>query len=416
MLDSRISAVRSFIHANWNGAVRQPDSRSPLEIHLPLPFTVANAGSFFQLFYYWGNFFTCEGLIRDQRTDLVLSNTENIFFLINEFGFVPNNTSREEIYCSNPPITSLLVSMIYKQSHDKYWLENATRILEKEYAFWMAHRLGPHNLNYYGWHGYPKEVEKYYFSIINRLKNIPSDQIERRIFITNALAEVESGWDFTPRFDRRCSNFYAIDLNSLLFIYEINFAEFYTELGSGDPHVWRQRALKRKTLMNKFCWNDHECFYYDYEYSLNQHSKHETSAAFFTLWAGIPSIEQAHQMVSKLSHLEYDYGLVACRSNQSEDQQPYHDQVYQWDFPNAWPPLQYAAIAGLIKYGFMEDAKRIAQKYVTCVTENFVKTENLWEKYNAVTGGIDEPEERGNLPLLGWTAGVFLYALDVLRL
>src|SRR3978361_140930 len=38
------------------------------------------------------------------------------------------------------------------------------------------------------------------------------------------LAEAESGWDMTPRFDRRALNYLPVDLNALLYKYETDFA------------------------------------------------------------------------------------------------------------------------------------------------------------------------------------------------
>lgn len=43
-------------------------------------------------------------------------------------------------------------------------------------------------------------------------------------------------------------------------------------------------------------------------------------------------------------------------------------------------------------------AKPFAQKYIKLVEDTYVKTEKLWEKYDAVE-------------MLGWTAGVYLYFL-----
>ena len=415
-MESQITAVRSYIRNNWSNTVREPFMQGPSEIRLPHPFTVPIAGTMFHLFNYWDTYFTCEGLLRDDRLELVLNNAENIFFLIDTYGFVPNNAHQTELIRSQPPISSILVESIYSRTQDKSWLARAYLALEKEYAFWMAFRSGPHLLNHYGWHGYPKDIENFHWVTQERLGEVPADPIEKMIFQAHAVAEVESGWDFTPRFKRRCADHYAIDLNSLLFMYEVNMAFFSGQLKNDRGAFWQKLSLSRRVRINQLCWNPNQSMYYDYDIVNKNVADVESAAAFFTLWAGIPSMDQATRMVSKLSLLEYDYGIVACRPFEEENKRDKSNQVYQWNFPNAWPPLQWAMMAGLVRYGFVEDAKRLAGKYINCVNRNFIETGSLWEKYNAVTGGVDAVDEYPKPAVLGWTAGTYLYALEILGL
>ena len=60
-------------------------------------------------------------------------------------------------------------------------------------------------------------------------------------------------------------------------------------------------------------------------------------------------------------------------------------------------------------------AQAIAGAVEGPVARNFFVSGNLWEKYNAVTGGVDVAEEYGSPPLMDWTAGTFLYACAVLE-
>ena len=83
--------------------------------------------------------------------------------------------------------------------------------------------------------------------------------------------------------------------------------------------------------------------------------------------------------------------------------------------PNGWPPLQCVAIQALDRYGFKDDARRIAEKYVRTVIANYEKTGDLWEKYNVVTGTTEVVDEYKMPRMVGWTAGVFIYAADYLQ-
>ncbi|MFQ8952722.1 MAG: trehalase family glycosidase [Oscillospiraceae bacterium] len=88
---------------------------------------------------------------------------------------------------------------------------------------------------------------------------------------------------------------------------------------------------------------------------------------------------------------------------------------YQWDYPNAWACLQMVAAAGLINYGFTDDAVRLAVKFTSMVESCYQKTGNLWEKYNAEDGGINTVNEYEMPPMLGWTAGTYLYLIEICK-
>ena len=83
-----------------------------------------------------------------------------------------------------------------------------------------------------------------------------------------------------------------------------------------------------------------------------------------------------------------------------------------------WAPLHAIAVEGLFRYGFDEDALRIAKKYVALVESNYETTGYLWEKYNVVDGSVLVSQERlasEMPPMMGWSAGVYLYMKAVIE-
>lgn len=80
-----------------------------------------------------------------------------------------------------------------------------------------------------------------------------------------------------------------------------------------------------------------------------------------------------------------------------------------------WPPVIYFTFSALVNLGLFSDAKRIAEKYVRTVDENFATTGQLWEKYDAVSGGIGQSAEYETPAMLGWTAGVYAYLDEQLQ-
>ncbi|MEI6561020.1 MAG: hypothetical protein WCO68_02930 [Verrucomicrobiota bacterium] len=59
------------------------------------------------------------------------------------------------------------------------------------------------------------------------------------------------GWDFNPRFDSRCQDHNAVDLNGLLYEYETWLAEISLKLGWDDNALWLSRAATRRERVNR---------------------------------------------------------------------------------------------------------------------------------------------------------------------
>ena len=224
------------------------------------------------------------------------------------------------------------------------------------------------------------------------------------------LAEAESGWDFNPRFDRRCLDFNPLDLNANLYIYETSMARFCKELGRDGARQWKQRARTRRHLIRKYCRNRADGLFYDYDYVNGRHSEVLCGAVFNLMNAGLLTRCQARKVRKALPRLEREFGIVACEKGGPE--RPF---TYQWDYPNAWGAINCMAVKGLDRYGFREDARRIARKYVESNVKQFEGTGMLFEKYNALTGWQDAASEYGTPgDFMGWTAGTFLFCADYL--
>ena len=74
--------------------------------------------------------------------------------------------------------------------------------------------------------------------------------------------------------------------------------------------------------------------------------------------------------------------------------------------PEALTPT--VAVAAAERLGLKEEAKRLTEKYLCATEDIFDKTERLWEKYNAETGGLDVKAEYDTPEMLGWSAGVYM--------
>lgn len=395
-----------FIEENWDKCIRKNCEGDGSLIGLPFSYIVPSPNGMFQEMYYWDTFFTNKGLIIDGRIQQAKNNVDNMLFLVEKYGYMPNGNRQKYLNRSQPPYLSMMIKDVYEEIKDKNWLGSVVPILKKEYEFWMTNRITPIGLNQFGCalevpkHGYLYEQSMAEKVINNervglKLSDKTDDEIARCL-----LTDCESGWDFNPRTNMKQPDFIYLDLNCNLYIYEKNFAYFSKILKTDEEEEWENKALARKELMNRYLWNG-ECFL-DYNFKTEEFSKVFSVASFYPLWAGIADEEQARTTVKLLSKLEYQFGISTCEKNEIQGN-------YQWNYPNGWAPLQYITVCALNRYGYEKDAMRIAKKYVELVEENFEKTENLWEKYNIVTGGLDVSEEYEMPTMLGWTAGVYLF-------
>lgn len=408
-LAEALGAGRAYIDRHWEETVRVSREETPAEIALPCPHTVPSTDPTMWLFFYWDTYFTNLGLIRQGRVAQARNNAENILHLVERLGYVPNISVRIALNRSQIPVAAVLLDELHRLAPERAWLERCYAAITREYAFWTALRQAPNGLAANGTHADPATVAGFYEVIRKRLRDIPDEPVARLAYLRHKMAECEV-WDFTPRFDQRCADFNAIDTNSVLFQVESIMAGWAGELERPSAAaVWRERAARRRALVDRHLWDEARGYYFDYDWTRQIRGPVVSAAPYFALWTGLASAAQAAALVRNLPLVERAHGLITCAegSNPSAN-------TYQWDAPNAWPPLQAAAIMGLRRYGYHAEARRLAEKYVMTCARNLAATGQLWEKYNAQTGGIDVADEYQMPPMMGWTAGVFLLAAEVL--
>lgn len=404
-----IKAIRHYIDTHWAETYRESREDTPDEISLPHPHTVPSTDPCMWLFFYWDVYFTNLGLLRSGEIDQARNNADNILSLIDRLGYVPNISVRIALNRTQVPPSPMICRDVYEHTKDKNWLARALPILTREYSFWMTLRMAPNGLNRAYTHADPATIDGFAKVIGERLNDIPTEPIARMRYLHHKMAECEV-WDFTPRFDQRCADFNPVDTNAALYLFETTMAELHEVLEQNDEvSLWQKRAAARRELVDRYLWDEEQGFYFDYDWANGRRGPVVSAAAWLSMWSGLCSNEQAARMVSNLPFLERDHGLITCKEGSNTS-----TNIYQWDAPNAWPPMQAVAIMGLTRYGYHGEAKRLAQKYLDTCARNFESTGQLWEKYNGITGALDVADEYKMPPFLGWTAGVFLYSCEVL--
>ncbi|XP_055003750.1 trehalase [Boleophthalmus pectinirostris] len=237
-------------------------------------------------------------------------------------------------------------------------------------------------------------------------------------------AGAESGWDFSSRWymnstgqnsstlkDTRTSQIVPSDLNALLCRTEKTLASFHRILGSNESAaLYEQAAQNRLRAMDAVLWDEQLGAWFDYNLQTGSKRLEFYPSNLSPLWAQCyPEEKKAHRAVQYLKGsgaLKYPNGVPTSLKESGQ----------QWDYPNAWPPLQHMLIEGLSKVP-SEDAKQLAedlaQKWIRTNWMAYTKYEAMFEKYDV--NGDGKPGGGGEYEVqlgFGWTNGVALQLLD----
>ena len=391
-----------------------------------LPFVVP--GGRFNELYGWDSYMESLGLLVNDRVDLAKGMVENFCFCIEHYGKILNATRTYYLGRSQPPfLTDMALRVYEKIKHldgSKDFLRVSILAAIKEYhSVWTSEpRVDPvTGLSRYRpeGKGVPPETEATHFVHIlapyTKKHNMEFKDFVRAYnhgeiiepeldaYFMHDRAVRESGHDTSYRLEGCCADLATIDLNSLLFKYETDISRTIrgifddklvipAEFCRGTPYkpgevltsaAWDRRAKKRKLTMTKLMWNEEEGMFFDYNTETRQRCTYETSTTLWALWAGLASPSQAADLVKKGLPKFEAYGGLLAGTEKSRGKVGLERPNRQWDYPYGWAPQQMLAWTGLLRYGFNEEAERLAYKWLFMITKAFVDFNGVVvEKYD----------------------------------
>lgn len=415
----RNDSAEEHIEELWDVLTRQSDTMDAGSL-IPLPKPYIVPGGRFREIYYWDSYFTMLGLQASDRGDIVENMVDNFAYLIDLLGFIPNGNRTYYMSRSQPPFFAMMVRVLAEMKGDEVYTKYLPQ-LRKEYHFWMEDTSLIPDTTVWA----HRRVVHYNGVVLNRYwddKNTPRPESYREDVETaqgsgrpeeevyrNLRAGAESGWDFSSRWfkdGRTLATIHAIeiipvDLNALLYNLERTLEKAYEIKGDADSTTfYTQRAKQRQTALIRYCWNDKDGFFEDYDFVNGGFTGKRTLAGIFPLFFKIADEKQAASVVKSI---ERDFlkagGVVSSLSNTGQ----------QWDAPNGWAPLQYMTIEGLRNYGYHPLANKIKERWIALNTKIYRNTGKMLEKYNVMdltleAGGGEYPVQDG----FGWTNGVLL--------
>jgi alpha,alpha-trehalase len=417
--------IVEHIESLWPVLTRQPDEKKGSLIPLPYPYIVP--GGRFGEIYYWDSYFTMLGLQASGKIDMIENMVDNFSYLIDTIGYIPNGNRTYFIGRSQPPFFSLMVRLLSdekaclpdRQGNDifikylpqlekerRFWMKGTDQLNEANSALHHVVRLKDGDiLNRYWDENNTPRPESYREDVeLSHQSNQPPELLFRHL-----RAGAESGWDYSSRWFKDGGSFDTIhttdiipvDLNCLLYHLEQTIAVGYHHSHKTKmAEQYKQLSEKRKAVIQHYCWNGEQGFYFDYDFTTGKQKQALSLAGVAPLFFKISTPEQATVVANVIKEKFLQPGGVVTTLEKTGQ---------QWDAPNGWAPLQWMTIKGLENYGLNDLAKEIAQRWIRLNDDVYKRTGKVMEKYNVMNteleaGGGEYPGQDG----FGWSNGVLL--------
>ena len=406
-------------------------------LYLPRPYVVP--GGRFNEMYGWDSYFIQVGLLRDDQLGDASDLVENFLYEIEHYGTILNANRTYFLSRSQPLFLTRMILAVYEKTRDNAWLRGTLPAIERYYRFWTTepHTVPDAGLSRYFDRGegpapevmadekdeqgrtHYDRAREYYrtHDVTDYDESLYYDSRRDRLtdlFYKGDRSMRESGFDPSNRFGALnvdVIHYAPVCLNTLLYVMEDDTGRIMETLGdTSAATMWRSRAASRRDLINTLMWDEEAGLYYDYNFRTRQRRRYDFATTFFPLWAGIASPAQAARLRENLSQFEAPGGLLTSTEVTGN----------QWDAPFGWAPLQMIAVDGLRRYGFHEDANRIAAKFVSLVAKEFDEHGTIVEKYDVRRRESDVAADikfgySANQVGFGWTNGAVLDLLAGMR-
>ncbi|KAK2585079.1 hypothetical protein KPH14_008594 [Odynerus spinipes] len=361
-------------------------------------------GGRFKEFYYWDSYWVIEGLLLCGMNDTARGMIDNFLEMVEKYGFIPNGGRIYYLMRSHPPLLIPMVELYLEFTQDVGYLAKTIGTLEKEFDYWMQYKMmnvekdgKTYKMAHYVVNSQGPRPESYredYFLV----EQIPNAE-KRAALYNNLKAGAESGWDFSGRWfigdgesssliDISTINIVAVDLNCFLQRNARILAEFFTILKNPQKAVhYAAIAGQFQKAIDEVLWNDELKIWLDYDAKNQMHRKsfYPTNLTpLYTLsYNPTKVLELARYAVAYLKKVgitSFPGGSPASLNQTGE----------QWDFPNAWPPLQSIMIQGLRRTHVKEAvqfSQYLAHRWLESNYIGYEETGKMFEKYDATLPG-----------------------------
>ncbi|OMJ23526.1 Trehalase [Smittium culicis] len=475
--DPYLKGFASAINEIWKNLIREQDLSGLCEgctsSFLKINGTFVVPGGRFREFYYWDTYFSMEGMLLSELYDTVKGMIEIFFDYVNQYGFIPNGTRQYYLNRSQPPLLTQMVNIYYNATKDNAFLVKAIPILKKEHAYWVHN----HSVNF----TIPEKCGNrfytmYRYDVKNTLPRPEGYSVDYKLVNSEAIdvdvqkkmyaelsSAAESGFDFSSRWATNpnltspdilktlaVTDILPSDLNAIMYENEKLIAEF-SKIASTlaktedeknafltDNYIYEKLSRRTYRGMMKFLFDKNTGMFNDYSISNKKSTVVWSVSNVWAYWYLGDFID------ADIANKAWDYVSTVAAKNPGGLPVTNIDSGLQWDFPDAWPPLQYTTIKGLLTSAssveksnperskkYHDTALKLANSlvgssycgwYLTGGSipglldklPNVTDNGHLFEKLNSTNFGF--PAGGGEYtvqPGFGWTNGVVLWLLNM---
>lgn len=171
-----------------------------------------------------------------------------------------------------------------------------------------------------------------------------------------------------------------VELNSFIYWNAVLLAEFHESFNNTEKvEYYKKIAEQWMDAVTAVLWHDEVGAWLDYDLSNSIKRDYFYPTNIAPLWTGCYRQSDKEKIVKHVlkylqnKNIMYPGGIPSTVEHTGE----------QWDYPNAWPPLQHLMIVGLNNTGdeaAMRLAFEIAKKWVRSNYKAYNETEAMFEK------------------------------------
>ncbi|XP_026730597.1 trehalase-like isoform X3 [Trichoplusia ni] len=407
-------------------------------------------GGRFREFYYWDSYWIIKGLLLSEMRSTAKGMVSNFMNIVERIGFIPNGGRIYYAMRSQPPLLIPMVQIIMEDMDDEEFLRQHIHTLDREFDFWMTnhtveidHEGHRYTLaRYYDQSQGPRPES--YKEDIDCAKHFDTNDKKEELY-AELKAAAESGWDFSSRWfilndtnkevqrqinellmltgyrqvggnltNLKTRSIIPVDLNAIMCWNAQLLRDFHTRLGNIDKaEYYRNVHARFMEAIEKVLWHEDVGVWLDYSLESRRRRDYFYPSNVSPLWTGCYDVARKEYYVNRvINYLDkvkvdiFDGGIPTTFEHSGE----------QWDYPNAWPPLQYIVVMGLANTGLpeaMRYANEIATKWVRSNFEVWKQKTAMLEKYDAtIFGGFGGGGEYVVQTGFGWTNGVIMAMLN----
>ncbi|GLH06775.1 Trehalase [Gryllus bimaculatus] len=134
---SQLNVIWKSLSRKVNDTIKDHSDRYSI-IYVPNHFVVP--GGRFRELYYWDTYWVVRGLILSDMTSTIKGILENFFYLLDNYGIIPNGARVYYLQRTQPPLLTPMVYEYYQATKDAAFVRDHIALLERELDFWLKNR------------------------------------------------------------------------------------------------------------------------------------------------------------------------------------------------------------------------------------------------------------------------------------